>query len=302
VNAMQMPQGAAFNVGKVPFPLHPLFPGRPRADAMGAAPAFEWHLTDIPTDVDESDLWDLCHQLQTKGFGIAGSPTVEFAEPDLEQQWIVDSPDRLAAKAFAASAVQEPRSPGFALPVTIALRLALVPRSESFRSQRRAFPNRQPSRPYHHRPSRHRIPQGPRRPPPVPRHRPSTQLCRWRSKPVHMLIDCGVVLGTPDPATRMKSVVGDIARSTDSQIDLLVVTHEHWDHVSAFIQVQDLFENLKIKQVWVAWTEDPADPLANKLRAEGLEAICRPGSGDRSLLSDIVLEVSARFRKSRITQ
>jgi hypothetical protein len=87
-------------------------------------------------------------------------------------------------------------------------------------------------------------------------------------RPFYMLIDSGVVLGTPDPATRMKSVVGDIARSTDSQIDLLVVTHEHWDHVSGFIQVQDLFENLKIQQVWVAWTEDPTDPLANKLRAE----------------------------------
>jgi hypothetical protein len=87
-------------------------------------------------------------------------------------------------------------------------------------------------------------------------------------RPFYLLIDCGVVLGTPDPATRMKRVVGDIAQVTNSQIDLLVVTHEHWDHVSGFNQVQDLFENLKIQQVWVAWTEDPNDPLANKLRAE----------------------------------
>src|SRR6478672_4728913 len=111
VKAVQMPQGAAFNVGKVPFTLHPLFPGPRRSGAMGAAPASEWHLTDIPTDVDESDLWDLCHQLQTKGFGIAGGPSVEFAEPDLEQQWIVDSPDRLAAKAFSASAGDTCRNP-----------------------------------------------------------------------------------------------------------------------------------------------------------------------------------------------
>src|ERR1700674_1949250 len=113
VKSMQMPQGAAFNVGKVPFTLHPLFPGHPRTGAVGAAPASEWHLTDIPTDVNESDLWDLCHQLQTKGFGIAGSPTIEFAEPDLEQQWIVDSPDRLAAKALAGSASGDRcRNPG----------------------------------------------------------------------------------------------------------------------------------------------------------------------------------------------
>ncbi len=104
VKAAQMPAGAVFKVGKVPFTLRPLFPRTPRADAIGAAPAMEWHLTDIPTDIDEADLWDLCHQLQTNDFGIAGSSKVEFAEPDLEQQWIVDSPDRLAAKAFAASA------------------------------------------------------------------------------------------------------------------------------------------------------------------------------------------------------
>ena len=104
VKAKPMPQGTAFNVGKVPFTLRPLFPGSPRTAAMGAAPASEWHLTDIPNDVDESDIWDLCHQLRSKGFGIAGVAAVDFAEPDFEQQWVVDTPDRLAAKAFAASA------------------------------------------------------------------------------------------------------------------------------------------------------------------------------------------------------
>ncbi len=91
---------------------------------------------------------------------------------------------------------------------------------------------------------------------------------RPAGKPFYLLIDCGVVLGTPDPATRMKSVVNDITRVTDGQVDLLVITHEHWDHLSGFIQVPDQFAKLKIGQVWVAWTEDPADPLANKLRAE----------------------------------
>ena len=103
VKAKPMPQGSAFNIGKVPFTLHPLFPGSPRTAAMGAAPASQWHLTDIPNDVDESDIWDLCHQLRSKGFGIAGGAAVDFAEPDFEQQWVVDSPDRLAAKGFAAS-------------------------------------------------------------------------------------------------------------------------------------------------------------------------------------------------------
>jgi len=87
-------------------------------------------------------------------------------------------------------------------------------------------------------------------------------------KPFYMLIDCGVVLGTPDPTTRMKKVVSDIAQVTGNAIDVLVATHEHWDHVSGFVQTQDLFDKLTIQQVWVAWTEDPTDPLAKKLRAE----------------------------------
>jgi hypothetical protein len=86
--------------------------------------------------------------------------------------------------------------------------------------------------------------------------------------PFNILIDCGVVLGTPDPVPRMKRVVEDIAGITSGKIDLLIVTHEHMDHVSGFNQVRDLFEKLKIDRVWVAWTEDPSNPLANKLRAE----------------------------------
>src|SRR5260221_14618269 len=68
-------------------------------------------------------------------------------------------------------------------------------------------------------------------------------------KPFYMLIDCGVVLGTPDPTTPMKRVVNDITQVTKGEIDLLVATHEHWDHVSGFVQVQDLFDKLKVKDV-----------------------------------------------------
>lgn len=87
-------------------------------------------------------------------------------------------------------------------------------------------------------------------------------------KPFYLLIDCGVVLGTPDPSTPMTKVVNDIAEVTEGHIHLLVATHEHWDHVSGFNQVQKLFDNLTIDAVWVAWTEDPKDKLAAKLRRE----------------------------------
>jgi hypothetical protein len=85
----------------------------------------------------------------------------------------------------------------------------------------------------------------------------------------YMLIDCGVVLGTSNPAPLMANVVNDIATVTGGAIDLLVATHEHWDHLSAFIQAKDIFDQrIKVKEVWLAWTEDPRDALANKLRGE----------------------------------
>ena len=47
----------------------------------------------------------------------------------------------------------------------------------------------------------------------------------------HMLIDCGVLKGTEDGKARMQAIVRDIAKTTNGRLDVLVVTHEHWDHV-----------------------------------------------------------------------
>jgi len=87
--------------------------------------------------------------------------------------------------------------------------------------------------------------------------------------PFYMVIDCGVVLGTDaNGIQKLKDAVADITTETKGKIDLLVVTHEHFDHVSGFTQEKDVIKNWKVGQVWTAWTEDPKDALANKLRAE----------------------------------
>jgi hypothetical protein len=86
--------------------------------------------------------------------------------------------------------------------------------------------------------------------------------------PFHMLIDCGLILGTPQADERMEQVAESIADETAGTLDLLVGTHEHWDHVSGFVQAQETFGELEIKNTWLAWTEDPKDPLAKKLRKQ----------------------------------
>jgi hypothetical protein len=85
-------------------------------------------------------------------------------------------------------------------------------------------------------------------------------------EPFFIVIDSGVIKGTPQPARIMREVAEDIERETDGKIDVLVVTHEHWDHVSGFTEAREVWSRMTIREAWLAWTEDPTNELANKLR------------------------------------
>src|ERR1700710_3030062 len=61
---------------------------------------------------------------------------------------------------------------------------------------------------------------------------------------------------------------GRAARARFCASTRVAITHEHWDHVSGFLQARDALAGLKIKALWFAWTEDPADELGKKLRAD----------------------------------
>lgn len=89
--------------------------------------------------------------------------------------------------------------------------------------------------------------------------------------PFYLLIDCGVYAGTPEPGnqTRIRQIVEDIRDSTGGRLDVLVITHEHWDHVSAFhaTQAQEIFgKEIGLGELWMAWTENRRIPLARDLQ------------------------------------
>lgn len=101
-------------------------------------------------------------------------------------------------------------------------------------------------------------------------------------KPFKMLIDCGVLqrIGSEEkkPVTALgkeriiagvKSLIGEFG----SDFDVVVVTHEHYDHLSGFIHARDVFESLELRKLWVAWTEDRTDALANAYREKKNRAI-----------------------------
>lgn len=84
-----------------------------------------------------------------------------------------------------------------------------------------------------------------------------------------ILIDCGVLTGTPDARGVMRAVAQDIAATCGGRLDLVIATHQHADHLSGFAHAADLFfgGTIAIGEVWLAWTEDPDDDQANELRA-----------------------------------
>jgi hypothetical protein len=117
----------------------------------------------------------------------------------------------------------------------------------------------------------------------------------------HLLIDCGVLKGTTDAQQRMQKVAQSISETTAGHLDRLVVTHEHWDHLSGFLQAQAIFDAVEVGEVWLAWTEDPQDDLANELRhrkqqrVKGLVAAAQLAQGKTAERLDALLGFQGDF-------
>lgn len=75
-----------------------------------------------------------------------------------------------------------------------------------------------------------------------------------------MMIDCGTWSNT----TEKVGEYIDTLKEDMGEVDLLVVTHEHKDHVSVFEKCADKFRDFTIKNIWMAWTENEKDALASQ--------------------------------------
>lgn len=86
----------------------------------------------------------------------------------------------------------------------------------------------------------------------------------------NVLVDCGLITVAEQPRETMQAVASDIRDACQGRLDVVVMTHEHWDHVSGFhtSQARDVFDSMEIGEVWYGWTEDPRNELGQRLRAE----------------------------------
>lgn len=102
----------------------------------------------------------------------------------------------------------------------------------------------------------------------------------------YMMIDCGAFLSDP-----LEEVAKDIAESTEGEIDVVVMTHEHQDHLSGFgfSKPRKIFQDktkINFHELWMAWTEgksklarDLQDDVKKGLAALHDTAMAMQGSG-----------------------
>ena len=88
--------------GGAKFTAEPLFRSIGSEPGPGIAAASIWQVLTPMMPLDGDSVWDVCHALMNEGMGI------EFAEPDVQQAWIIgDERDRALAAARACDAPEQ---------------------------------------------------------------------------------------------------------------------------------------------------------------------------------------------------
>lgn len=110
-----------------------------------------------------------------------------------------------------------------------------------------------------------------------------------------IVIDCGVLKNSEREVDRILAVAQSLSKDTEGEIDVLVMTHEHWDHLCGFKHADFVWRDIKVKEVWMAWTEKPGDPQAARLQKQRSDAeqALRIAFARMSPLSDNRSRVSA---------
>ena len=97
----------------------------------------------------------------------------------------------------------------------------------------------------------------------------------------NVVIDCGVLNGSPKGSDRIKAAVTNIAAETSGRLNLLIATHEHADHLSGFNKVRDIWEKFEIERIWLAWTSLSIRPRGSRRGTSTTSLFANPGTTSR---------------------
>ena len=82
--------------------------------------------------------------------------------------------------------------------------------------------------------------------------------------PCYLVIDCGVAMSTPEKGVRIRKVVENIDDATGGHIDVLAITHQHFDHISGFQDAWQEWKKITVDAVYLPWTESTARPESTR--------------------------------------
>lgn len=130
------------------------------------------------------------------------------------------------------------------------------------------------------------------------------KFCKADTVQFTMMIDCGSCQGS---AGDFKPYIDDLAAEVNNRIDLLVVTHEHNDHVNGFAKCASTFGRFDIGEAWFAWTEDPDDPTGaaaelQKKRSKIRNAFANALNKIKSRTSQLENELARDFYNKRFLE
>jgi len=102
--------------------------------------------------------------------------------------------------------------------------------------------------------------------------RPGPEMIDRLPRPVVDFVGEDVLAKVEGTKDAVRSIEADIvAYLAGRNLDLLVITHDHYDHVAGFTLPDDenvfMQSSFGIDQLWLSWVEDPADTQARSLAA-----------------------------------
>ncbi|MEJ2349945.1 MAG: hypothetical protein P8Y03_09175, partial [Anaerolineales bacterium] len=85
----------------------------------------------------------------------------------------------------------------------------------------------------------------------------------------HMMIDCGVLPFSKGGNQRLDLIAENVLVECGRNLNTVLATHEHADHISGFKTAGDILgldpekkpdQPVHVDQIWLAWTENLEDP------------------------------------------
>ena len=58
----------------------------------------------------------------------------------------------------------------------------------------------------------------------------------------HVMIDCGVVLASERRKAKLEAMMQGVLEATGGHLSALVLTHQHYDHLSGFVEAKGIFD------------------------------------------------------------